>query len=307
MRPCADRNQRPMPRSVLLLVNRTKPLVNDALPEVRALIQRHGRIAAELDASADRLTDPRGADIVMVLGGDGTLISQARRCAEFGLPLIGVNLGRLGFLAEFDLAALRDQAGALLGGGALDLRQRMLVRAEVSRGPRNSTPSFTDLALNEAVITAGPPFRMIELGLAIDGQPGPSFRGDGVIVCTPTGSTAYSVSAGGPIVSPDLDCLTITPIAAHSLAFRPIVVPGTASIEFRIDRANPQRPGEKSGTTLVLDGQVQQPLEPGDRVRLRRHDRPISLVRNPQSSYWQTLIQKLHWAAAPGGNGHDRE
>lgn len=289
-----------MPRPVLLLVNRSKRLVARALPEVRALLARYGRLAAELDADATPLTSAHGAELIMVLGGDGTLLAQARRCVGLGLPFIGVNLGNLGFLAEFDLDALRDQAPALLDNGPMQLRERMLIRGSVHRDPPvpGAELPFSDLALNDCVVTAGAPFRMIEVGLTIDGEPGPVVRGDGVIVSTPTGSTAYNVSAGGPIVSPEVPSLTITPLAAHSLAFRPIVLPGTCTIELTLRRVN--RMGDGVGTTLVLDGQVHRPLVAGERVVVRRHERSIRLVRNPTGSYWATLSRKMHWAAQPG-------
>lgn len=287
-----------MARSVLLLVNRSKPQVASALDEVRALLTRYGRLAGELDADGKPITDAYGADLVMVLGGDGTLLAQARRCVDLGLPLIGVNLGNLGFLAEFDLEALRQQAPALLGDGHVEFRERLLIRTVVKRGQHDC---FSGLAMNDCVVTAGPPYRMIEIAVLFEGQLGPSFRGDGVIVSTPTGSTAYSVSAGGPIVAPDVPCLTITPIAVHSLAFRPIVISGSSTIELLIRRANAGWPGDPtSGTTLVLDGQVHFGLRAGDRVLLGRYEKPVRLVRNPACSYWATLIRKMHWAAKPG-------
>ena len=242
-------------RSVLLLVNREKPRVVNALDEVRALLQKHGRIAGELAADNTPITeaDANGADLVMVLGGDGTLLAQARRCVDLKLPLVGVNLGTLGFLAEYDLPALRRQAQTLLGDAPLTLRERMLIRAEVFRDHRadsgeqsgaagkhtTAAPVFSGLAMNDAAVTAGAPFRMIEIAITIDGFPVPLLRGDGVIVSTPIGSTAYSVSAGGPIISPAVDSLTITPIAAHSLAFRPIVVEAQGTIELSMKQTNP--------------------------------------------------------------------
>lgn len=309
-----------MPRSVLLLVNRSKPQVADALPMVRDLIARHGRLAAEFDAASTPLIASEfsaGTDLIMVLGGDGTLLSQARRCVSLGLPLIGVNLGKLGFMAEFDLDALRRQAPALLGSGPLSLADRTMIQADVYRPASTSHPdhpAFSGLALNDCVITAGPPYRMIELGLRLGGVEGPILRGDGVIVSTPVGSTGYSISAGGPIVSPELDSLSITPIAAHSLSFRPIVVSSRTPIELTVIRSNTVRNAglwdngggisteqpAPMGTTLVLDGQVLRPVSEGERIVLRGHDRPIRLVRNPESSYWGTLVRKLHWARPAG-------
>jgi NAD+ kinase len=138
---------------------------------------------------------------------------------------------------------------------------------------------------------------MISMGMRIGREDGPSVTGDGLIVSTPTGSTAYNVSAGGPILSPELDALVITPIAAHTLAFRPVVVPFATRVELTMLRLNRVESGH--GTTLTLDGQISVPLAEGDRIVLSRDERAIRFVRNPLGSYWATLIDKLHWGAAP--------
>jgi NAD+ kinase len=313
-----------MPRRVLLLVNRAKPEVVEALPEIRAIIQRGGgTIASEQDARLGGLPpvlpDARGgsgggagaegssgAELIVVLGGDGTLITQATRCVPLGLPMLGVNLGKLGFLAEFDLDDLRAQARDLFSGhNHLAYQDRALLAVSVERAgvtPPGAPPAWHDaaLALNDAVITAGPPFRMVSIGLSIDGQPGPTVLGDGLIVCTPLGSTAYNASAGGPIVAPDARTLTITPIAAHSLAFRPVVVAGGSGIVLTMNRANEVDGG---GTSLLLDGQFAGRLSAGDRVHLKLDERTVRLVHNPRRGYWSTLIQKMRWAESPINRG----
>lgn len=272
-------------------MNRTKPDAVAASRAVRDLIEPHARVVAEMDAEpgAEPIREANGAAMVVVLGGDGTLLSQTRRCVDLDLPLLGVNFGKLGFMAEFDLDALRANASRLFAG-ADDPRMATLslIRAEVTGGS-----AFAGIAVNEAVITAGPPYRMISLGLHIDGQPGPVVSGDGLIVSTAAGSTAYNVSAGGPIVAPGVRALSITPIAAHSLSFRPIVVSDETRIEIVVREVNP------GGTTLVLDGQVQSPLDRGDRVVLSRDPRRVRFVRNPDGGYWRTLIRKMHWASVP--------
>lgn len=290
-----------MPRTVLLLVNRDKEEARSAAEEVRRLIEKHGRFAGEVDAVVGPpLKDARGADLIAVLGGDGTLLSQARRCLNLGVPLLGVNLGKLGFLAEYDVRSLREQAEALFSGSGLPTRQVRVVRAEVFA---HGKARFSDVALNECVVTAGPPYRMISMSLRINDEVGPTVSGDGLIVSTPTGSTAYNVSAGGPIVSPDVQALVITPIAAHSLAFRPIVVGASSRIEFTMTRVNREGASagcpQPGGTTLVLDGQVHTPLHEGERVAVRLDERSVPFVRNPRVGYWTTVIEKLHWGAAP--------
>jgi NAD+ kinase len=289
-----------VPRAALLLVNRSKPAAAAAANEVRELIVKHGRLVGEFDTSSHQPPDPRGAELIVVLGGDGTLLSQTRRCADLGLPLLGVNFGKLGFLAEFDLQSFRGQASYLLSETMLPTRRVHMARAEVFPGG-GSMPRFSDVALNECVVTAGPPYRMISLSLKINQEQGPTVSGDGIIISTATGSTAYNVSAGGPILAPDVDALVITPIAAHSLSFRPIVVGADSRVELLMHRVNSGSGpgGDGVGTTLVLDGQVSTPLQDGDRVVVTRDGRPIRFVRNPMGGYWTTLTEKMQWAAPP--------
>ncbi len=280
----------------------------DALPEVRRLVSAAGgRVASEQTALVDGpLNDARGAELVVVLGGDGTLLTQAQRCAALGLPMLGVNLGHVGYLAEFDLPALREQAGELFCSKPLRLVERAMLVASVARASGSSPPIGLRTALNDCVVTAGPPFRMIAMSISIDGQPGPTISGDGLIVATPVGTTAYNASAGGPIIAPDVRALAITPIAAHSLSFRPVVVAGSSTVELTLLRVNsaPQRDGaaaggQGEGTTLVVDGQLVGRLYQGDRVTIRLAERPLRFVQNPRSQYWQTLIRKMNWATPP--------
>ncbi|MGQ0626515.1 MAG: NAD(+)/NADH kinase, partial [Phycisphaerales bacterium] len=150
--------------------------------------------------------------------------------------------------------------------------------------------------------TAGPPFRMINVGLTIDGQPGPNVAGDGLIISTPVGSTAYNAAAGGPILAQDVRALAITPIAAHSLSFRPVVVSGSSTIELLMRRVNDDptdADGTRGGTSLIIDGQFATRLHQNDRIALKLHDQPVRFVRNPGGSYWATLINKMQWAATP--------
>lgn len=288
-----------MSRRILLLVNRAKPDAPAAAALVRSLITKHAELVAEMDTNGDQspLRLEGGLDLIVVLGGDGTLLAQARRCVGLKVPMLGINLGKVGFMAEFDTAAISEQAADLFGTTPLLTRELGLVRVSV-RATGASAPRFEALALNEAVVTSGPPYRMIELGLRLDGTDGPHIIGDGLIVSTPTGSTAYNLSAGGPIISPWVDAMVVTPIAAHSLAFRPIVVPGHARIELTVLRSNNDAQG-RGGTTLVLDGHIHEPLAQGDVVALSLSETPVVFVRNPKGDYWRTLVDKLHWAAPP--------
>ena len=231
-------------------------------------------------------------DVAVVLGGDGTILSQARRFVSTSIPILGVNLGTLGFLSEFDLDTfMRDARELLSGDDPLPTRERILLEAKIFDGT-DSNPRYNAIALNECAIVSGPPFRMIELALQLDNHPTPAIKGDGIIVSTPTGSTGYNVSAGGPIISPALDCFAITPIAVHSLALRPIIINSNRPIEISIVEAN-------DGTTLSLDGQLFAPLRTNDRVAITRYPDTMSFVENPSTNFWKTLMHKMHWAATP--------
>ncbi|MDQ7013682.1 MAG: NAD(+)/NADH kinase [Planctomycetota bacterium] len=290
-----------MPRRVLFAFNPDDAETKEAAAKVRAVVERHGTCAGETPSRSDASVEGIGeVDLIVVLGGDGTLLSQARRFADLDIPLLGVNLGRLGFMAEFDLDAVERHGETLFGDGPLTTDALGMLRARVF-GEGESTPRFDGLGLNEAAVTAGYPFRMVELGLRINGETGPVLGGDGLVVSTPTGSTAYNVSAGGPIVAPGVGALTITPIAAHTLSFRPIVVPSSSTIEIIARRVNNDL--ERGGTTLVLDGQVQTPLHHGDRVEIAGDAQHVRFVQNTEVGFWETVIQKLHWGAQPRMRG----
>ena len=272
----------------LLIVNREKPEAGRTADAIRAVIARHAELL-ELSASEEPLAPGVAFDIAVVVGGDGTLIAQTRRLLDHGKPIVGVNAGRLGFLAEFDATDLEKHA-ALVFGATPPLRERMLLAVTVERAAGGSE---TGTAINDAVITAGSPHRMIEMSLKVDADDaGVDMIGDGVIIATPTGSTAYSASAGGPIVHPDVAGVTITPICAQSLAFRPVVVRSSDDIALVMRRVN-------EGTCVVLDGQRHIALGRGDTVRMHEHGRRALFVANPSNRYWDALRAKMKWAAPP--------
>lgn len=289
-----------MPRRVLLLVNNEKPEARDAAAQVARIISGHGVIVAIHPADAGPpLALPSPIDMAVVLGGDGTLLSQSRRFASQGVPLLGVNFGKLGFMADFDVQSLSEQAAVLFGGPSdepLPLQEFPFLSVQVYR-EGNRVAAFDDIALNEALVAAGPPFRMITATLFIDGHQGPTLSGDGLILSTPAGSTAYNLSAGGPIVAPGIGAMVITSIAAHTLSFRPIVISDRSVVEVVIDRANFAAPG--FGSTVVLDGNTSCAIARGDRVTAQRAEQSVRFVKNPRGSYWQTLIGKLNWGQRP--------
>lgn len=294
-----------MPRSVLLVVNSRKTRAVEAASEVRTLIERHGRLIASIDSaelSGAILGGRIGSatqgrpDLIVVLGGDGTILSASRATLELGVPLLGINTGKVGFMAGYEVAAFRAAAADLLGDAPLHTHEHRTLDGEVVG--TDGSVLYRATAINELVVTAGPPYRMITLDLAIDGQPGPTVSGDGLILSTPLGSTAYNISAGGPIVAPGVDACVITPIAAHSLSFRPIVLHADIPVDIVVRSVNAT---EEAGTTLLIDGQGHHRLGEGDRVRIRPGSRRVRFVSDPRVSYWRTLLGKMHWASTPTG------
>ncbi|GDY06490.1 NAD kinase [Phycisphaerae bacterium] len=274
---------------VLLAASPDRPATASILDEVRRIVAKHAEIVAEIQADSAALSANLLFDRMVAVGGDGTLIAQLRRILDRGMPLVGVNSGRLGFLAEFDPASLEAQAKSIFGPNPL-VRQRMVMDVMVKR--KDATVVFHGVAVNDVVVSAGFPFRMIELRLEFSGNEGPDVSGDGIIIASPVGSTAYTVSAGGPIVHPDVEALIVTPICPHSLGFRPIVVPSHLDISVRVERAN-------DGTALMLDGQTNIRLAVGDVIQVGRHQSMARLVGNPDVTYWQQLLSKMRWAAPP--------
>jgi NAD+ kinase len=286
---------------VYVVANLDKPQVPPAVERLRATLRDKADIVAVEVDHRQSLADVV-ADVVVVLGGDGTLLSAARRLEGRAVPLVGVNFGRLGFLASFTPEEMPAMLEAV-AGGYLQARPRMVIEASVvppecqAADPEAvcKTRRFVATALNEAVVTAGAPFTMIELEVSADGRTGVSFSGDGVIVSTPSGSTAYNISAGGPIVSADLDAICVTPICPHSLAFRPVVLSPRSVVQVCCLRVN-------EGTTLFCDGQANTQLRENERVIIRRGEHPVRLIENPNHRDWQSLAAKLHWAIRPHYN-----
>ncbi len=288
-----------MPRAVVLITNFNKPKAIAALDEVRSLIKQHGVLVAELDSrDEDGLPPADQVDLVIALGGDGTILSAARKCLTLRAPLLGVNTGKVGFMAGFELESFRLHAKELLTDGDLNIHPVTPLHGVVKAD--DGTPKVAAFALNEFVVSAGPPFRMITLGMSVDDQPGPTVSGDGLIVSTALGSTAYNVSAGGPIVAPGVNAMIVTPIAAHSLSFRPIVIRSDSDVRISITSVNCI---ESSGTTLIIDGQQSHRLAEGDVLRVSEAKEQVQFVLDPAVSYWQTLLVKMHWASEPNATG----
>ena len=228
------------------------------------------------------------ADFAIVFGGDGTILSAARDLAETNIPVIGVNVGRLGFLAEFSIEELKHLFDRIIVDPSL-IENRMLIRCNLLNDGK-ILKSAT--AVNDVVITAGEPFNMIETKICVQDQPLAGCMSDGLIISTPTGSTAYNLSAGGPILSAALSAMVITPVSPHSLSFRPIVIDASKTIHVRAERVN-------QGSRISLDGQVWAKLTTVDIVEIKRDKGVFRVVNNPLRTQWDTLAGKLRWAEKP--------
>jgi NAD+ kinase len=239
---------------------------------------------------------PKACDLVLVLGGDGTFIGMAGRIARLGadVPILGINFGSLGFLTEVTLEELYDALAAVLEDRA-DFDERIMLRA---RTRRQGPPLEDRFVLNDVVITKGALSRIIDLSVSIGGRPVMRVRADGLIVSTPTGSTAYNLAAGGPIVHPGVDALLLTPIAPHMLTNRPIVVPGDSEV-----RVEPMMNGSNDEVFLTFDGQSGYPIQGNDVIEIRRADRPLRVVRAGNRTYFELLRQKLKWGEREGRMG----
>ena len=271
---------------VFIVGHERKPEVKGALQELTQGLASQARIVGtSVGVRAEELAELE-ADFVIVLGGDGTILATARALGHRALPIIGVNLGKLGFLAEFSVPELVAQFAEVTSQPGL-IGKRMILEVQHRGEPV--------LAINDACVLAGPPFRMIELECYINGERLTRMSGDGLILSTPTGSTAHNMAVGGPILLPSVRAIVVTPMAPQSLALTPIVVDSDSIVEVRILRVN-------EGTTLLIDGQLSSSLEENDMLRVRRFEKDFRLVHNPCCPHCHTLVTKLRWGQTPSYN-----
>ena len=227
------------------------------------------------------------AELAVILGGDGTMLNAARHLAEFEVPLVGINQGRLGFMTDISLGSMIESIAALLAG-KFSREQRFLLNAEVLR---DDEPAFRTLALNDVVVNKGEIGRMIELEVKVDGELIHVLRADGLIVSTPTGSTAYALSANGPILHPSVPGIAIVPLCPHALSNRPITVSDSSMIDIALLPPHDAR--------VHFDGQTRFDARAGDVVRMARSRHNVTLLHPPGYSYFAMLREKLHWSSTP--------
>jgi NAD+ kinase len=227
---------------------------------------------------------PAGADLLIVLGGDGTLLSAARISAGHGVPILAVNLGSMGFLTTVSQDEMYSDLEEIFHGRHT-ISERVMLEAEIVRG---GASAWRQIALNDAVLNKAALARIMDVDLRVEGEIVTTYKADGLILSTPTGSTAYSLAAGGPIVYPSVEAFVITPICPHTLTNRPLVIPDSATIEVNF-RA------EDDAVFLTLDGQIGVELAGGDCVRMRKAAKKLLLVRPARKSYYEILRSKLKW------------
>ena len=232
-------------------------------------------------ASKDEL--PGLVDLLVVLGGDGTLLSMARAIGDLGVPILGVNLGGLGFLTATTLDEMRPALEAVMAG-RMATEERMLLAARLVRGG-HTIGEYS--ALNDVGITKSAMSRIVDLSVSVGGRHATAYRADGLIISTPTGSTAYNLSTGGPILFPTMDAVVLTPIAPHTLSNRPIVIPGAERIEVTLL--------DDQDVMLTMDGQVGVPLRARDTVEVEKAAARIRLLRFPKKDFFSVLRTKLKW------------
>ena len=279
-----------------LITKDADPQVTATLAELVGHLEGHGRrilidagsVAADSANALESVPRPKlgeVCDLVIVVAGDGTFLKAARDLSDAGVRLLGVNLGRLGFLADIMPAEMTATLDEILAGN-FEEEHRFLLNAQVIR---NDTEVYGGCALNEVVAHKGNIPRLVEFETHVDGRLLNVQRSDGLIVSTPTGSTAYSLSGGGPILHPTLDAIVLVPICPHTLSSRPLVVAGDSEIEIMMSR------GSTPEAQLTLDGHSAVDLRHGDRIVIRKKPEPLRLIHPPGHDYFATLRTKLHW------------
>ena len=273
------------PLRAILVGAGQRPNVLPEADRLRPLIERYARIVAE-DFTGTTDMSAEEADLAIVLGGDGAILRAAHQMGERQLPVVAVNLGKLGFLADLSPAELpeilRDFAAGKLG-----VIQHLMFQCCVVRHGEDDA-ACRQLGLNEVVVWSGPTFAMMDLDLYVDSEWVTTYSCDGLILSTPVGSTAHSLSAGGPILRKELQAFVVSPISPHTLTNRPVVDSAERVYEFAVARPN-------VGTSVVVDGRVLCTLQPGDRVRVQQARPRFQLVAAPGHSYYNTLREKLGW------------
>jgi len=279
--PGMDSQPCPVPRRVGVVHKRTSPEAAETARNVERFLRAKG-----LDVLSDERELARDADLMVVLGGDGTLIHAARLLDGRRAPILGINMGSLGFMTEIPQSELYPMLDRVLAGEAT-LTERMKFRVHLHRAGEGPAPALDAEVLNDVVIAKNALSRMTELDTRCSGRYVATYKADGIIVATPTGSTAYSLAANGPIVFPTMRAVIISPICPHTLTQRPLVVPDDQDINIILMN--------DTEVYLTLDGQAGLPISRGDRVQVKQSTNRVLLVQNPKIDFFGILRTKLRW------------
>jgi NAD+ kinase len=272
---------------VFLIGNAQKHTVQAAFVRLSELLDSKGLlVGSDLSARPERINDTN-PDFVISLGGDGTLLGAGQAMGQHQVPLVGVNMGKLGYLADYTVEELEQDLDQILTDPAR-ISRRMMLDVHVTN---DSVTNWEGVALNDCVLRVGEPFRTVGLTVSIDGHPVTTIISDGLIIATPTGSTAHNMACGGPIVQPDVDAIVLTPLCPHSLTHRPVVVGPDTTIQISVQKTS-------AGTSVVLDGKVTHPAPGGSSLVVSKSKTSFQLVRNPRRKPWDLLVQKLKWGTA---------
>lgn len=274
-------------KRIFLIGNAHKPRVAETFQKLSRWLSELGLlVGSDLDCRPEQIKDAR-PDLVVALGGDGTILAVGQAMKHNQVPIVGVNMGKLGYLADFTAHELEQHIEQILNDHELVSRRMMLdVRLTRPDGTHD-----IGVALNDCVIRVAEPFRTVGLTLEIDERPVTTIISDGLIISTPTGSTAHNMSCGGPIVQPDVEAIILTPLCPHSLTQRPIVVGPQTQVGIRVRKND-------TGASLVLDGHYVSAIPGGSHLFVNRSSDTFQLVRNPGRKSWETLVQKLKWGQA---------
>lgn len=274
-----------MKKTVIVLADTQKKKVADFLPSMRPWLESLVEIRGWYHCVGEIETDKLPVDYVLLFGGDGLLLAAARLVAPYRVPVVGVNFGKLGFLTEFTAAELAKDLPKVLTGEH-PTAARMMLQCQVMRG---GSCVYSSLALNDAVIKRDSMARMLYTQIHINAEEIATAGGDGIIVSSPVGSTAYCLSAGGPVLSPSLHALIIIPVCAHTLTLRPLVVSSEDKVEISLMPTNPGK------VMLIIDGQLSFPLENADKICISRASQDFYLVESKYLGFFHILRQKLMW------------
>ena len=280
---------REMVRNVLIIANGSKRSSAEEAERIAGSLSGKGLRATIINTESfdDSMHVPVDTDLVITLGGDGTVLYAARAVHELGIPILPVNMGTFGYITEISIDEWQDALEHYITKGD-NISRRLMLRITVMRSGRRV---WHAAALNEAVISSSGIAKVVSLGLSLDNTPLGTFRGDGMIVATPTGSTGYSLAAGGPILDSDMSAVIITPICPFTLSNRPLVTSGrVVTLEVV--------PGQRTDIVLTADGQLDFPLEEGDRIMVEKSRSRALLIRSLERNFTEIIRDKLHWSGA---------